>query len=256
MPTRRSFLAASSATITLLPFVALGDGHAATDVFETPSGGQLRITPVSHASFIMEADDLRIAVDPVGGAEKYLNSGPVDLIVVTHFHGDHFDLNTLIGMTENTDTKLVVNAALPGMLNDDLRVRATAMANGDKGTVMGVDVEAIAAYNLTEGRTDFHPQGRDNGYVLTIDGLRVYISGDTEDVPEMRALKDIDLAFVCMNLPFTMDAQAAASAVSEFAPTFVYPYHYRGRGNGTQDPMEFANLLTSETETKFGPWYG
>ena len=105
-------------------------------------------------------------------------------------------------------------------------------------------------------RKKFHPKGRDNGYVLNVDGFRIYISGDTEGVPEMRALTDIDLAFVCMNLPFTMDVEAAASAVSEFKPTYCYPYHYRGRDNGTQDPNEFADALTEAVEVKLGGWYG
>ena len=95
-----------------------------------------------------------------------------------------------------------------------------------------------------------------NGYVITVDGLRVYVSGDTEDTPEMRALENIDIAFVCMNLPFTMDAEAAASGVSAFAPSYVYPYHYRGRDNGTQDPAAFAEMLAEGIEAKFGPWYG
>jgi len=258
MNTRRHFLSTTAATVTLLPFAfgaAHADGHASGDAFDLPDGGQLRVTPVSHASFVMETDDLRIAVDPVGDADPYLDGGPLDLILVTHAHGDHFNLNTLIGLTDGSDTKLVVNAGLPGMLNDDLKARATALANGEDATLIGVGVEAIPAYNITEDRLNFHPKGRDNGYVVTLGGMRIYISGDTEDIPEMRALQNIDLAFVCMNLPFTMDAQAAASAVSEFAPTYVYPYHFRGRGNGTQDPAEFANLLTSETETKLGPWY-
>ena len=92
--------------------------------------------------------------------------------------------------------------------------------------------------------------------MLSFEGFRVYISGDTEDIPEMRALEDIDLAFVCMNLPFTMDVTAAASAVSEFAPTYVYPYHYRGRDNGTQDPAEFAQAVQGEIDVKMGGWYG
>lgn len=137
------------------------------------------------------------------------------------------------------------------MLTDDQKARATAMANGDTGDILGVGIEAIPAYNISEDRLNFYPKGRDNGYVLDMEGFRLYVSGDTEDTPGMRALEGIDLAFVCMNLPFTMDAEAAASAVSEFAPTYVYPYHYRGRENGTQDPMEFANMLTSETEAKW-----
>lgn len=130
------------------------------------------------------------------------------------------------------------------------------MANGDSTTAGDVAIDAIPAHNTTPERLNFHPQGRDNGYVVTVDGLRVYVSGDTEDIPEMRALENIDVAFVCMNLPFTMDMQAAASAVNEFAPTYVYPYHYRGRDNGTQDPREFAELVAGDTEVKIGNWYG
>ena len=110
-------------------------------------------------------------------------------------------------------------------------------------------------YNITEGRENFHPKGRDNGYVLTLGNFRVYISGNTEDVPEMRSLQNMDLAFVCMNVPFTMDVKAAASAVVEYAPTYVYPYHCRGRDNGPQDPAECAALLTDGITAKVGGWY-
>ena len=123
------------------------------------------------------------------------------------------------------------------------------------GDFNGLPIEAIPAYNITEERKQFHPEGRDNGYILGFEGFRVYISGDTEDTPEMRGLSDISLAFVCMNLPFTMDANAAASAVSEFKPTYVYPYHYRGRDGGTQDPEAFAKRVGTDVEVKMGDWY-
>ena len=113
----------------------------------------------------------------------------------------------------------------------------------------------IASMFITEERKKFHPEGRDNGYILGFDGFRVYISGDTEDTPEMRGLTDISLAFVCMNLPFTMDSNAAASAVAEFKPTYVYPYHFRGKDGGTQDPEEFAKRVGTDVEVKFGDWY-
>ena len=131
-----------------------------------------------------------------------------------------------------------------------------AVANGGSVSEAGITIDAIPAYNTTEGRTNFHPQGRDNGYVLTFDGFRTYISGDTEDIPEMRALKDIDLAFVCMNLPFTMDVNQAASAINEFKPKHVYPYHYRGRDDGTQDPAELAKLVGEGVEVMQHDWYG
>ena len=143
-----------------------------------------------------------------------------------------------------------------GKLPEALAARAKALANGEAMDAMGVKIDAVPAYNTTEGRTNFHPQGRDNGYVVTIGDFRVYISGDTEDTPAMRALKDIDVAFLCMNLPFTMDAKQAASAVAEFRPAYVYPYHYRGRDNGTQDPAEFAALVGDAAQVKVHDWYG
>ena len=129
------------------------------------------------------------------------------------------------------------------------------IGNSETHEAMRIGIEAIPAYNLTVGRSKIHPRGRDNGYILSVDGLRIYISGDTKDIPEMRALKGIDLAFVCMNLPFTKDAQAAASTVSEFMPTYCYPYHYYGRDNGTQDPRDFADAVGKSDEVKFGGWY-
>lgn len=255
MQTRRSFLATTGATVTLLPFTfgaARAAGHGG-DVFETPMG-DITITPVSHASFVITGP-VTIYVDPVGEASAYADLPAPDAIIITHEHGDHFNAETLAAV-DTANAPYIVNQAVFEMLTGDQRGRATTMANGDSGEILGIGIEAIGAYNISEDRLNFHPKGRDNGYVLNMDGFRMYISGDTEDTPEMRALENIDLAFVCMNLPFTMDAEAAASAVSEFAPTYVYPYHYRGRDNGTQDPMEFANMLTSDTETKMGGWYG
>jgi len=154
------------------------------------------------------------------------------------------------------DTTIYVDPAVYDQLPEGLKAQAVSLANGDSEALEIGTLTAIPAYNISEDRLQFHPQGRDNGYVLDLGGYRIYMSGDTEDIPEMRALENIDVAFVCMNLPFTMDATAAASAVSEFAPTYVYPYHYRGRGDGTQDPSEFAGMLTSVTEAKLGGWYG
>ena len=140
-------------------------------------------------------------------------------------------------------------------VDDALKGRTTVMGH-DAGTDWnGAKIEAIPAYNK-DPATKFHPRARgDNGYVLTMAGFRVYISGDTEDIPEMRALQNIDLAFVCMNLPFTMTAEAAASAVAEFKPKFVYPYHYRGRDDGTQDPKAFASLVGDAAEVHLVDWY-
>lgn len=255
-PTRREFIATTVSAIgmtTLLPYAV----HAADqngDVFST-GGGDISVHPVDHASFVMETPVGTIYCDPIGDVAAYADFPRADLILVTHEHGDHYNAETLEGLA-GANTELVTNPAVLGMLPAGLKAKARAIANGEATDFNGLSIDAIPAYNMTEGRKQFHPQGRDNGYVLGFDGFRIYISGDTEDTPEMRALENIDLAFLCMNLPFTMDAAAAASAVADFKPRFVYPYHYRGRGDGTQDPAAFAKLVDQIAEVKMGDWYG
>ena len=262
MTSRRQFLTHTLAGATLaagattvLPFAARAMKHG-SDVFETKAG-KITIHPVSHASFVMETPAGTIYVDPVGAAPVYTEFPDADLVLITHQHGDHFSDETLNGVVRDK-TQMITNPAVHGMLADDMKSKAKAIANGEQTTFNGVTIDAIPAHNLTEERMKFHPKGRDNGYVLTFgegdETFRVYISGDTEDVAEMRALENIDLAFVCMNLPFTMDATTAADAVNEFKPAAVYPYHYRGRDGGTQDPAEFAKLVNGP-EVKMGEWY-
>ncbi len=236
---------------TIMPYAARAQGGEG-DTYDTESG-QITIHPISHASFVMTTPAMTIYNDPVGGAAAYEGQPEPDLILITHEHGDHFDAETLSGIvTENT--RLVTNPAVYDMLPEDLKSKATAIGNGESTTVEGIEIAAIPAHNTTEDRLQYHPKGRDNGYVLSIDGRRVYIAGDTEDIPEMRALEDIFIAFVPMNLPYTMDVDQAASAVAEFAPQYVYPYHYRD-----SDPQAFAEQVReseAETEVVMGPWYG
>jgi L-ascorbate metabolism protein UlaG (beta-lactamase superfamily) len=255
MTTRRQFIATSAAlgSITLLPYAAMAAGHA-SDTFQT-ANGSVTVHPIAHASFVMETPSGTIYVDPVGDASAYADMPAPDMILITHEHGDHFNLDTLTAIAGD-NTVMLSNPAVFDMLPADMQAKTTSITNGEDTMLADVGIIAVPAYNTTEDRLNFHPKGRDNGYVVTIDGMRIYISGDTEGTPEMRALENIDVAFVCMNLPFTMDAKAAAEAVSEFAPTYVYPYHYRGRDNGTQDPAEFANMLTGAIEAKMGGWYG
>jgi L-ascorbate metabolism protein UlaG (beta-lactamase superfamily) len=252
MISRRSFIASSTAAVTFLPYAAMAAAHAGNS-FDTDTG-KIEIFPVDHASFVMPTPSGVIYSDPVGDPANYADFAPADLVLITHAHGDHYNQDTLNAVV-GENTKLITNQAVFDKLPAEMQAKTRVMANGDTGEVMGISIEAIPAHNLTEGRMKFHPVGRDNGYVLSIDGLRVYISGDTEDLPEMRALKDIDVAFVCMNLPFTMDVNAAASAVAEFKPTYVYPYHYRGKDGGTQDPAEFAKLVGDAVKVKLGDWY-
>ena len=251
--TRRTFVhstAALAGTVTVLPFAARAGGHG--DTIKTASG-QIEVLPVSHASFSMNTPAGAVVVDPVGDDASAFVQNPA-LILVTHEHGDHFNVDVLKAL-KGENTVLVTNPAVAEKMPDDFKPDQV-LANGESAEVAGMQIEAIPAYNTTEGREKFHPKGRDNGYVLTVDGARVYVSGDTEDIPEMRALENIDLAFVCMNLPFTMTDEAAASAVAEFKPKVVYPYHYRGRDGGTQDPEAFAKAVGDAAEVKLGNWYG
>ncbi|MEJ6395590.1 MBL fold metallo-hydrolase [Gymnodinialimonas sp. 2305UL16-5] len=253
MPNRRQVLmqltAATAASGTvLMPYRLRADGHSG-DVFDT-TVGQVTVHPISHASMVLQVPAGTIYVDPVGGAALYDGLPEPDLILITHEHADHYDPPTLAALV-GSETQIIANPAVQAQLDHP----ATVLANGESVLWEGAGILAIPAHNLTEGRLQFHPPGRDNGYVIDLGGYRIYISGDTEDVPEMRALQGIDLAFVCMNLPFTMDAEAAADAVREFAPRVVYPYHYRGRDNGTQDPAEFAEMVGDASEVRLGPWY-
>lgn len=254
--TRRRFAAGATAAITMtsiLPYAAHAAAHSG-DVFSTKAG-DIRVHPISHASFVMETPVGTIYSDPVGDVSSYSKLPRPDLILITHHHGDHFKIETLAGLV-GANTKIITNPAVYEKLPINLKAKAQKIANGESASFNELKIEAIPAYNITKGREKFHPKGRDNGYVLSFDGFRTYISGDTEDIAEMRSLENIDLAFVCMNLPFTMDAKAAASAVAEFKPKFVYPYHYRGRDGGTQDPSEFAKLVGKAATIKSGAWYG
>ena len=260
--TRRNFIrtaALAAGTVTILPFAgraAFAGGHSASDVLETPVG-KITVHPVSHASFVLETPAGTIYSDPVGDAAAYANMPRPDLVTITHEHGDHFNVDTLNALVQD-GTEIVTNPAVFEKLPENLKSKARAVANGESTAFKSVKIDAIPAHNLTEERMKFHPPGRDNGYVMTFGegdaGYRVYISGDTEDVPEMRALENIDLAFVCMNLPFTMTAETAADAVNAFKPKLVYPYHYRGRDGGTQDPDVFAAAV-SGSQVKMGQWY-
>ena len=253
--TRREFIATATATaaITFLPYGARA-ASGSSDVFEA-AGGEIRVHPVSHASFVMETPAGTIYCDPVGGAAAYADYPAPDLILVTHRHGDHYDAETLAALASD-GAEVVTCADVQGMMPDGLKETARVLGHGEGIDWQGVKIEAIPAYNTTEGRLEFHPKERgDNGYLLGFEGFRVYISGDTEDTPEMRALQSIDLAFVCMNLPFTMTSDAAASAVAEFKPTYVYPYHYRGRDGGTQDTEKFAEQVGDAATVRLVDWY-
>ena len=171
-----------------------------------------------------EYDGKEILIDPVTKlGDKIIDySGlpKADYIIVTHEHGDHFDKEAIATLT-NDKTQFITNARCAGMIG-----YGKVMKNGDQLQVDDIHVEAVPAYNITEGHQQFHPKGRDNGYVLTIDGLRIYIAGDTEDIPEMASLKDIDIAFLPCNQPYTMTTDQLQRAARVFKPRVLFPYHY------------------------------
>ena len=195
------------------------------DEFTTKSGKKVTITCIKHGSLEINYNGTEIQVDPVGSfvapATDYAQFPKANIILVTHEHKDHYDLEAITTL-RNKATSIFVNNAVFNMFKNGI-----VMRNGDSiQYAPDIKIEAVPAYNYTEGRTQFHPKGRDNGYVLTLDGLRIYIAGDTEDIPEMANLKNIDIAFLPCNQPYTMTVDQLVKAAKTIKPKIVFPYHY------------------------------
>ena len=195
------------------------------DEFTTKSGKKVTITCIKHASLEINYNGVEIQVDPVGTfvtpVTDYAQFPKANIILITHEHKDHYDLEAISAL-RNKGTAIYVNNAVFNMFKNGI-----VMQNGDsKQYAPDIKIEAVPAYNYTEGRTRFHPKGRDNGYILTLDGLRIYIAGDTEDIPEMANLKDIDIAFLPCNQPYTMTVDQLVSAAKTIKPKVLFPYHY------------------------------
>jgi len=204
------------------------------DIIET-SGGDLRITFFGHATLMFEIAGKVIHVDPWSKFADYSKLGDADLILVTHEHGDHLDPEA-IEVIRKEDTKIVLTKAC----TEDI-AGGIVMKNGDTETVLGLKIEAVPAYNIVHKRSSgepFHPKGRGNGYIITFGDKRVYVAGDTENTPEMKKLKNIDVAFLPMNLPYTMTPEMVADAAKAFKPKILYPYHY-----SETDPTKLVELL-------------
>lgn len=194
------------------------------DVFKTKSGKTVKFHALVHASIRIEYDGKEIEIDPVtklgNRTINYAAMPKADYLFVTHEHGDHFD-KAAINMLTGDKTRLVMNKRCAEMYG-----AGEAMSNGEQIMLNDIQVEAVPAYNYSEGRTQFHPKGRDNGYILTIDGLRIYVAGDTEDIPEMTTVKDIDIAFLPCNQPYTMTTDQLVKAAKMVKPKVLFPYHY------------------------------
>ena len=214
-------------------------GQFETDVIST-SAGDLSITFLGHGSLLILFKGMNIFIDPFGNVADYTLLPKADLVLATHEHYDHFDLPALSAIrTDKTilvQTELCAQQATGGIV----------MRNGDEQIVAGILIQAVPAYNLVHKRPSgdpFHPKGCGNGYILSYGGTRLYVAGDTENIPEMKALKEIDIAFLPMNLPYTMTPEMVAEAAMAFRPHILYPYHY-----GDTDPRELVELLKGEKE--------
>ncbi|MBC9246103.1 MBL fold metallo-hydrolase [Paracoccus sp. 11-3] len=224
--------------VSALPgFAAAQDAAPAASFTYPVEGGQVVFHPVEHASMVVETPGGVVYVDPVGPPQWYSGLPQPTLILITHEHGDHFNLTALENLP---GVRLITNQSVFDQLPAEIQARATVMNNGDQVEVIGMNIEAVPAHNTSADRMEYHPVGRDNGYVLTIGGKRFYIAGDTEPTDEMLALENIEVAFLPMNLPYTMTVQQAAEAVAAFKPVVVFPYHHRG-----SDLAEFARLVES-----------
>jgi L-ascorbate metabolism protein UlaG (beta-lactamase superfamily) len=212
-------------------------GQFETDVFPT-SAGDLCITFLGHGSLLMGFKGMNIYVDVFGEVADYAILPKADLVFITHEHFDHMDPKALASI-RTEKTLLVVTETCAQTVKGGM-----VMHNGERQTVAGVPVEAVAAYNLAHKRENgqpFHPKGSGNGYIFTFGGRRVYVAGDTENTPEMKVLKDIDIAFLPMNLPYTMTPEMVAEAAKAFGPHILYPYHY-----GKTDVAQLVTLLKGE----------
>jgi L-ascorbate metabolism protein UlaG (beta-lactamase superfamily) len=232
-------------SVLLCFFVAIFQSAAVDTV--AASGGDISIVPINHATLQLRHGTNVIDVDPVGDANFDGLPSP-DIILVTDIHGDHLD-PAMVDKLKTTKTTVVAPKAAAAKLDG-----AMVMANGQTKTVNGVRIEAVPMYNLTRGPSAgklFHDKGRGNGYILTLGDKRIYIAGDTECTPEMKALTNIDVAFLPMNLPYTMPPSEAAECVKAFKPKIVYPYHYRG-----QNLEEFASALKgTPVDVRIRDWY-
>jgi L-ascorbate metabolism protein UlaG (beta-lactamase superfamily) len=226
---------ASFACVLLAAVVPLrARAQSEKDTIST-TAGKVEITFVGHATLALRWGEMTILCDPWSTLPGFSELPKADLILVTHHHGDHLD-TAAVNSLRTRSTVILLTAKCTSQVRG-----GTVMKNGDVQKVLGLTVEAVPAYNLVHMRPDgtpFHPKGEGNGYVLTIGQTRIYIAGDTENTPEMEALKNIDVAFLPMNLPYTMTPEMVAKAAKAFKPKILYPYHY-----SQTDPAKLAPLL-------------
>jgi len=224
--------------LALFPLAATG-AQFATDTFPT-AAGELAITFIGHGTLMLQWGGKTIHVDPVGEYADFTQFPKADLILVTHEHRDHLDPKALAAVRTDK-TSIILTRACAGQVQGGL-----VMGNGESAGVGGIAIDAVPAYNIAHMRSPgvpYHPKGQGNGYILTLGGKRVYVAGDSENTPEMKALKNIDIAFLPMNLPSTMTPEMVADAATAFKPKVLYPYHY-----GNTDTAKLVALLKDAKE--------
>jgi len=221
---------------------AYGQNNFEVDRITGGNGDDLRITFIGHGSLQIVYNSQNIYIDPVGNYADFKEFPAADLILITHEHFDHLD-STAVEQLSRDKTAVFVNSAGADKIKAGL-----VMKNGDRAEAGGIVIEAVPAYNLVHRRPDgepYHPAGSGNGYVLSLGQTRIYIAGDTENIPEMANLAAIDIAFLPMNLPYTMTPEMTAAAARSFQPKILYPYHY-----GDTDPQKLVELLKNDTKTE------
>jgi L-ascorbate metabolism protein UlaG (beta-lactamase superfamily) len=212
------------------------------------SDGDITIHPVDHASLLLGFGDEVFYIDPVGGAARYEGLPAATAILITHGHGDHFDVPTLEAIAGSAP--ILTSQEVFDKLPEALKANAKAIANGGEDSLNGIAVRAIAAHNTTADRMNYHPVGVGNGYVITFGDRQVYVAGDTEPTEDMLGLTDIEVAFLPMNLPYTMTPEQAVEAINTFKPKIVYPYHY-----GDSDLSVLETGVGADTEVRLRDWY-
>lgn len=215
--------------------------------------GEIIIQPIRHATMVLNWQDATLYVDPAQREAMFSGLPSPDIILITDVHGDHFNPETLDALNTENATIVVPQAVADRLSTTKYMEKLVILDNGEQTKQMDIPIRAIPMYNLPQSEDARHPKGRGNGYVLTLGGENLYLSGDTEGIPEMRNLENIDIAFVCMNMPYTMSVKQAAEAVLDFQPDIVYPYHYRG-----QDAQKFRKLVNTKNadiEVRLRDWY-
>ncbi|MFP2994705.1 MBL fold metallo-hydrolase [Spongiivirga sp. MCCC 1A20706] len=216
------------------------------DSIET-NNGKIAIQPIWHGTVAFVWNGTTILIDPSAEEVLFENYKKPDVIIITDIHGDHFNLKT-INSLDTKETTFVVPPVVSKKLPEKYKQNLVTLKNGEDFNLFGVDIKAIPMYNFPEEKNAFHTKGRGNGYVLGFANKKIYVSGDTEDIPEMRNLDSIDIAFMTMNMPWTMTEEQAASAVIDFKPNIVYPYHYRNKDKSYSDLKKFRIMVQSSNK--------